>query len=116
VALRFANYRKPFDGTRLSRTEKRQLELLAREAGHDLDGARKDWGSVELVDVVESGRVKYQLYLYPDGNGRLFRDGTTSSEGYIAQHGLEVEDPELGDALRSAFEEFDDFEQKVFFG
>ena len=57
--------------------------MLAKESGYDLEQAKRAWGSVETVDVVdeETGATRYQLYLHPHGSGQLFRDGTTQSEG-----------------------------------
>lgn len=117
MQLRFDNYRRPLDEVSLSPTVEQQIDALLSAEGLDLEAAKNEWGRVELVDVVDvaSGEVVYQLYMYPGGSGCLFEKGTTQSAGYVAQHGLEVDDVDLFDALQEAFEAFDGFEETVYF-
>jgi hypothetical protein len=104
VKLRFHNYRRsPADDPQVS-------DILAGRT-------REQMGRFELADVVDedSGQTLYQLYLWQPGSGRLYENGTTDRAGYVSQHGLEVDDPDLFDALREAFEESKVFEEEVFF-
>ena len=117
MVLSFTHYSRPFEQTALPRHVQQQLEAIAKAEGYTVAAAKEEWGSIELVDVVDdnSQETLYQLYLYPFGSGQLFHHKTTTSAGYIAQHGLEVDDPDLFDALQAAFEDADYLEETVDF-
>lgn len=98
TALSLANVRDPRQA-KLSPAEKRQWKGLIAQEGLD-DG---DEDSVQLVDVVEGGAVRYQLYLWPFGSAALFPAGKTKPVGGAEQHAFHAEDAELCAALAAAW-------------
>ncbi len=99
-ALRFENRSEPFKSTlaKLPAAVKNQLEKLPIEGStvsevFDADEEEEaGWfKATELIDVVDiaSGKVLYNLYLYPFGDGSMFNAGTTTEVAAVCQHGFE---------------------------
>ncbi len=112
--LRIDNLRKPFETVDdLRPSERKQLDsLLAQEGGGgSIESAadNEEWSPMELVDVIDeaSGKIRYQLYLWPYGSGALFEAGTVKNVANVCQHGFEMtgkDDKGLRVAMAIAFQ------------
>jgi len=98
LSLSLANVRDP-RRAKLSPAEKKQWRGLIAQEGLD-DG---DEDSVQLVDVLEGGAVRYQLYLWSFGSAALFPAGKTKPVGGAVQHTFRANDLELCAALAAAW-------------
>ena len=107
TGLRFENYRLPLENVDdISASEKKQILALVKQEGlKKLDDVvdNEEWTPFELVDIadVATGKVKYQLYLWPYGSGAAFEHSTTKNPWNICQHGP---DGLSDEALRSQLE------------
>jgi hypothetical protein len=98
--LRLENHRKPFIGklADLEDFEKKQIQAvfgkndIAQYFGKEPDGNDiPDWVAMEIADVVDTttGDVKYELLIWPYGDGSIVEHGTTKVVSHICQHGLD---------------------------
>lgn len=108
TAFHLANYRRPLDpSAELTASEKRQLTALLEPEGLTLDQASADEELIiELVDVIDHGDVRYQLYLFGAGTGAIYEAGTTKLAANIVEHCLDLldEDADIRSALAAAWE------------
>lgn len=89
---------------------RRQLEKIFGTADRAGLEEANDGGEISLIDVVDgqTKTVRFQLYLYPYGDGTVFHHQTTDTLAAIVQHGFEVtEDMDREDA-RAWIEQFED--------
>lgn len=98
--FRLEKKRKPFEGKLkdLEDWEKKQLQAVTAENFESLFGGSAEDGeegsemaAMEIADVVDtgSGKVLYQLMLWPYGDGAIVHDRTTKVFSYICQHSLD---------------------------
>lgn len=112
TGLRLENYRLPLvdEEARTASVTKQIMVLVKQEGGKaaKLDDVidDEDWTPFELVDVtdVATGKVKFQLYLWPYGSGAAFEHGTIKNPWNICQHGPDgLDDEELRGQLEAAW-------------
>ena len=108
--FRLENARSPFKGklADLETWERAQLSavidgdlkrMFKPTKGDDEDEEGSEMREMRIADVVdtESGKVLYQLMLWPYGDGAIVKDRTTKMVAGVCQHGLDGEE-ELGKA------------------
>jgi hypothetical protein len=113
--FRLDNHRKPFAGKYedLKEFERAQVQavlgknvdlksMFGKQADEDAEAS--EMAMMEIVDVIDTktNKPKYQLMLWPYGDGAIVNNETTTVASYICQHGLDpVED--LGKAWTRDF-------------
>lgn len=103
--LKLANYRRPFEAKKLADADKKQLAKVLKAEGTTLKEARDgdEPLTMEIVDVVDGNNAAYQLWLWSFGSGVLFKAGTTTVVGTVAQHSFECDDADLAKSLKAAW-------------
>ena len=112
--FRLDNHRKPFAGKfeDLKEFERAQVQaVLGKDVdiksmfGKEPDGDEgSEMAMMEIVDVIDTttNKPKYQLMLWPYGDGAVVHHETTNVTSYICQHGLDPVE-ELGKAWTRDF-------------
>jgi leucine-rich repeat protein SHOC2 len=87
--LSYRNHFKPMGAkAKLTASQKKQLKVVL---AYNEDLEKEELEPMDCVDIVNTKTkgVLFQLYLYPEGSGKIFLNGTTTLFAEVLQHGYE---------------------------